>query len=74
AGLQDRPYPQARRLASALAAALAVDSATLSGPLLAAGATGEAIGRVIQQARLRAVADAIQVKDDSADAPYAPAP
>jgi tRNA nucleotidyltransferase (CCA-adding enzyme) len=59
AGLQERPYPQAARLARALDAALAVDSALLSAPLLAAGAKGEAIGRAIGRARQAAIADAL---------------
>ena len=59
AGLQDRPYPQAARLAAALDAALAVDSAAVSGPLLAVGAKGEAIGKAIATAREQAVAAAL---------------
>ncbi len=55
AGLQARPYPQAARLAAALDAALAVDSAAISAPLLAAGAKGEVIGRAISAARESAV-------------------
>lgn len=56
AGLQDRPYPPAARLATALDAALAVDSAAISGPLLVAGAKGDAIGKAIAAARESAIA------------------
>ncbi len=59
AGLQDRGYPQAARLAAALDAALAVDSAAISGPLLAAGAKGDAIGKAIAAARESAIAGAL---------------
>ncbi|MFN4116420.1 MAG: multifunctional CCA tRNA nucleotidyl transferase/2'3'-cyclic phosphodiesterase/2'nucleotidase/phosphatase, partial [Inhella sp.] len=59
AGLQDRDYPQAARLAAALDAALAVDSAAISGPLLAVGAKGEAIGKAIAAAREAAVASTL---------------
>lgn len=55
-GLQDHPYPQRERLAAALAAVLAVDSAAVTAPLLAAGAQGEAIGRAVAEARLGAIA------------------
>jgi tRNA nucleotidyltransferase (CCA-adding enzyme) len=51
AGLQGRDYPQAARLHAALDAALAVDSAAVSAPLLAVGAKGEAIGRAVSAAR-----------------------
>jgi len=60
AGLQLRPYPQAARLSTALDAALAVDSATISAPLLAVGASGEAIGKAIAQARDTAVEVALK--------------
>jgi tRNA nucleotidyltransferase (CCA-adding enzyme) len=59
AGLQDRDYPQAARLSQALDAALAVDSAAVSSPLLAVGAKGEAIGKAIAAAREQAVAAAL---------------
>ncbi len=55
AGLQERDYPQAARLNRALNAALAVDSAAISAPLLAAGAPGEAIGSAIMYARQTAI-------------------
>lgn len=55
AGLQERAYPQAARLAAALDAALAVDSAAVSAPLLAVGAPGEAIGKAVAAARERAI-------------------
>lgn len=59
AGLQERDYPQAARLAAALDAALAVDSAAISGPLLEVGAKGDAIGRAIAAARERAITAAL---------------
>lgn len=59
AGLQDRDYPQAARLAAALDAALAVDSAAISGPLLAVGAKGDAIGKAIAAAREAAIGSAL---------------
>ena len=54
--LEHRAYPQAERLLNALAAAQGVDSAALSGPLLAKGARGELIGQAIEQARRQAIA------------------
>ena len=59
AGLHDRAYPQAERLAAALSAALAVDSAAVSAPLLAVGVKGEAIGKAVAQAREAAIGEAI---------------
>jgi len=59
AGAQDRDYPQAARLSLALDAALAVDSAAISGPLLAAGAKGDAIGKAIAAAREAAMTGAL---------------
>ncbi len=71
-GLHERPYPQAARLGQALDAALAVDSAAISAPLLAAGAGGEAIGRAVAQARERAVHDAMQGPGDAQGVGCAP--
>jgi tRNA nucleotidyltransferase (CCA-adding enzyme) len=59
-GLHERPYPQRARLAAALAAAQAVDSAAVSAPLLAVGAQGEAIGRAVAAAREHAIAATLQ--------------
>jgi tRNA nucleotidyltransferase (CCA-adding enzyme) len=62
-GLHDRPYPQRARLAAALAAAQAVDSAAVTAPLLEAGARGEAIGRAVSAAREIAIAGALHTFD-----------
>ena len=51
---------------------LAVDSAAISAPLLAAGAGGEAIGRAVAQARERAVHDAMQGPRDAQGVGCAP--
>ena len=50
-GLQDRPYPQARRLRRALAAALAVRARDL----VAQGLSGEALGAALRRARIEAI-------------------
>ncbi|MGR6804928.1 multifunctional CCA addition/repair protein [Sphaerotilus natans] len=55
-GFEDRPYPQADRLRTALAAARAVDSGAVSAEALARGLRGPAIGQALQQARIAAVA------------------
>ena len=54
-GLEDRPYPQAARLAADLLAIQAVDQAAVSAAALAQGLKGPAIGRAIQAARLAAL-------------------
>jgi tRNA nucleotidyltransferase (CCA-adding enzyme) len=54
-GFEDRAYPQRQRLAGALDAALAVDTAQVSAEALAAGWKGHAIGDAIRRARLQAV-------------------
>ncbi|MDE2607469.1 MAG: multifunctional CCA addition/repair protein [Burkholderiales bacterium] len=56
-GLQEQPYPQRARLASALAAALSVDTATIAAQAREQGLAGEAIGECIQRARIRVVQD-----------------
>ncbi|MBH9552258.1 multifunctional CCA addition/repair protein [Inhella gelatinilytica] len=58
-GLQDRPYPQAERLLLALDAALAVDTAAVTAPLLAAGASGPTLGRAVDLARREAITMAL---------------
>jgi tRNA nucleotidyltransferase (CCA-adding enzyme) len=55
-GKQDDPYPQAARLQRALRAALAVPTAELATPLLAAGQSGLAIGEAVGRARVHAIA------------------
>lgn len=62
-GFQERPYPQAARLAAALAAALRVDSGSISQALLAQGVQGEAIGRAVNAARDTAIAQALKEFD-----------
>jgi tRNA nucleotidyltransferase (CCA-adding enzyme) len=54
-GLEDRPYPQAARLRTALEAALAVRASTV--PM--AGLEGKQIGEKIREARLEAISDAL---------------
>ncbi len=57
-GLSDSPYPQAPRLAAALAVVLGVDTARISAEALAAGLKGPAIGEAIARERLHALASA----------------
>ena len=54
-GLEDRPYPQRARLATALHDALAVDTAAIAADAAARGLKGPAIGAAVQQARVEAV-------------------
>ncbi|VWX55486.1 fused tRNA nucleotidyl transferase; 2'3'-cyclic phosphodiesterase and 2'nucleotidase and phosphatase [Burkholderiales bacterium 8X] len=58
-GLEDAPYPQRPRLAAALAAALAVDTAPIAAAAIAGGAEGPRIAEAIGQARTAAIADAL---------------
>ncbi|MCZ2499213.1 multifunctional CCA addition/repair protein [Xylophilus sp. Kf1] len=58
-GLQDRPYPQRERLARALRAASAVDTAPVAEAAAAAGARGPKIGEAVGRAREAAVAAAL---------------
>lgn len=55
-GLEDRPYPQAERLRAALRAVRSVDSADVRA---ATHLEGEALGRAIHDARLRALKTAL---------------
>lgn len=55
-GLADTPYPQAVRLAQALASAQSVATDLVAARAIAAGASGPKIGQVIQAARTEAVA------------------
>ena len=54
-GLEERPYAPRPRLAAALAAARAVDTAAVAADAVAQGHTGPAIGAAIGQARARAI-------------------
>ena len=54
-GLQDQPYPQAPRLASALRHAQSVATDVIAATAIAAGASGPKIGEIIQKARVAAV-------------------
>lgn len=59
-GHEDRPYPQAARLRAALHAMQAVDSAAVAAAAAERGWTGPKVGDAIRQARIAAVADALQ--------------
>ncbi len=54
-GLEDRPYPQAGRLRTALEAALAVRASAIA----TTGLEGKQIGEKIRKARLEAISDAL---------------
>ena len=54
-GLQDQPYPQAPRLASALALAQSVATDVIAAAALESGARGPKIGEMIEKARVTAV-------------------
>ena len=58
-GLEDRPYPQARRLRKALTAALSVRAADVP----TAGLEGRQIGEKIREVRLAAISDALSPAD-----------
>jgi len=58
-GLEERPYPQAGRLRTALQAALAVRANDVP----TAGLEGKQIGQKIRQARLQAISDALGPAD-----------
>ena len=58
-GLQEQPYPQRPRLQAALAAALAVDTATVAGQAAADGLTGPKVAERIHKARVAAVAQSL---------------
>jgi tRNA nucleotidyltransferase (CCA-adding enzyme) len=63
-GLEDRPYPQRARLASALAAALAAPVQAVAEAAAAAGLKGPAIGEQVRAARAAAIAAAIAEPSD----------
>jgi tRNA nucleotidyltransferase (CCA-adding enzyme) len=54
-GLQDKPYPQAARLASALALAQSVATPLIANTAMQAGCSGPQIGAQIQKARVAAI-------------------
>ncbi len=56
-GLQDLPYPQAKRLLQALEVALSVPTADIAAQALANGQKAEQIGQAISAARVQAIAD-----------------
>ncbi|MDF1486451.1 multifunctional CCA addition/repair protein [Ramlibacter sp. H39-3-26] len=61
AGLQDAPYPQAGRLLAALHAAQGVATADIAAQAQARGLQGPQVGALIEQARVRAVAQALEL-------------
>ncbi len=56
-GFEDRPYPQRERLAGALAAAQSVITSAIAERAMAAGITGQKVGELIHAARIAAVAN-----------------
>jgi tRNA nucleotidyltransferase (CCA-adding enzyme) len=58
-GKDDEPYPQGPRLARALSAALAVDTAPIAEAAAARGLHGPAIGAAVRAAREQAIAQAL---------------
>jgi tRNA nucleotidyltransferase (CCA-adding enzyme) len=58
-GREDAPYPQAPRLRQALAAALAVDTASLAAQAAERGLRGPAIGALVHEARAAAIDTAL---------------
>ena len=65
-GLEEQPYPQRDRLAQALDAARAVDTAAVAAQAQADGLAGERVGQRIHQARVAAVACALGQADPDA--------
>lgn len=59
AGREDAPYPPRQRLSRALQAVLRADTAAVTRQALAAGLKGPAIGERVHQARLAALAQAL---------------
>ena len=62
-GLEERPYPPRERLLAVLAAARAVDTATIAAQARERGLTGEQIGARIQKVRTEVVADLLPRMD-----------
>jgi len=63
-GFEASPYPQRQRLAGALAAAQAVETADIAAQAMAAGVTGPKVGEKIHAARVAAVADWVKGDPD----------
>ena len=61
-GLEERPYPPRERLQSVLAAARAVDTATIAAQAREQGLSGDAIGARIHKVRTEVVADLLRVE------------
>jgi len=60
-GFDSAPYPQRKRLMNVLAVVQAVDTKTVAADATATGASGKKLGEQIHQARVRAVAQALQI-------------
>jgi tRNA nucleotidyltransferase (CCA-adding enzyme) len=67
AGFEDRPYPQRARLAAALKTAQEVDTKAASAQAIERGLKGPAIAEAIRQARVRALAIALEANPDDTD-------
>jgi len=65
-GMEENAYPQRQRLLAALAAARAVDTATVAAQAQEQGLSGEQIGERIQRARTHAVQQLLQTSKASA--------
>jgi tRNA nucleotidyltransferase (CCA-adding enzyme) len=68
AGYADSPYAPAPRLRAALAAALAVDTASIAAEAAARGASGPRIGEAVRAARATAIAAMLDEPAPSSDA------
>jgi tRNA nucleotidyltransferase (CCA-adding enzyme) len=73
-GLQDQPYPQRPRLNTALAAALAVETAPVAQSAAQRGLQGKAIGDAVAEARTQAIATWLAGSPAVASAPTPAAP
>lgn len=60
-GFASAPYPQAQRLMAALAVAQAVDTKSIAADAMKTGASGKKVGELIHQARVRAMAQTLQI-------------
>jgi len=58
-GMEDDAYPQRPRLLAALAAAQAIDAAAIAARAVERGLNGPAIGAAVNEARVKAIAEAI---------------
>jgi hypothetical protein len=68
AGMEERPYPVADRLRSALRAMQGVDTAAVAQHAAERGWSGPAVGEAIRRARIQAVAQALGEKEQVAGA------